>query len=353
MYRIILKNPSSGDQYELNPLNFSFTDELNKESTARFTLSFEDTQKVLDDYGVSVLSAFTATYREIWIERKDSTGAYTKIFWGLLTNFEVSPVQGGQRHIYLNAVSWFGLFGRRYTGAKRVFSNTDAGTIAWTLISESQSSDSPYSDYGITQGSITSSKNRDRTYRFDNVKDSIIGLSNNNLKDGFDFEIDNTKAFNVYYPQKGSNKFNIIFDERNLANYRYVKPLILSTTNKVYVIGEGVNDDFVYVTRNADNQYKSDFKLQESVLNERDVKETATLNDKGDRYLSLYQSPLVEFSVEHYDDDITWFDYTVGDYIKVNIPDLGLNNETRRVMKKEFALQEDKSIGYIRTTLSV
>lgn len=351
MYRTILRNPVSGEQYELNPLNLAFTEELNREATARVVLSFEDIESVLADYNVGVLFAFTSTFREIIIEKKDFNGVFVRVFWGVVTNFEVYPVQNDKKHIQINAVSWFGLFGRRYTGASRVFSNADAGAIAWALISESQASDNPYSSYGITAGSITASKNRDRTYRFDNVRDAIIRLSNSNLNDGFDFEIDNSRAFNVFFPFKGQNRLNVVFDEKTIANYRFKKPLVLSTTNRVYVLGEGVNDEVVHAVRNSANQYKEDFWLQELVLNERDVREVSTLIDKGDRYLGLFQAPLVEFSVEHYDNDISWFDYSVGDFVRVNMPDLGLNNEIKRIMKKDFSLDEEKNLGYIRTTL--
>ena len=96
-----------------------------------------------------------------------------------------------------------------------------------TLINESQTSNNPYSDLGITQGAHPTTKNRDRTYKFDNIKDSIIRLSNENLTDGFDFDIDATKAFNVYYPTKGQDRFDVVFDNDTMATWKFKKPLML------------------------------------------------------------------------------------------------------------------------------
>lgn len=186
LYRIILRNPANDDIFELQPKTWSLDEELNKEQKAKFTLGYEDVKVVADAYGTTVLAMFTATVREIYIERKDSNGVYQKIFWGQLTSFNLQPKGQGDQEFQVDAVSWFGLLAKRRAGIPvRLFTNTDAGEIAWDLIDEAQSSDAPYSDLGITEGTITASKNRDRTYKFDNVRDSIYNLSASNLAEGF------------------------------------------------------------------------------------------------------------------------------------------------------------------------
>lgn len=351
-YKIILKITATGDLYELFPKSYSFVDELNKDSTAKFTLSFEEVKNLADKYATDVMSMLTATYREIWIERTDRTGTWVKIFYGILDSFDVAPDGQGGKTITLSAMSWFGLFNKRICGIPvRVFSATDAGTIAWTLISESQSSDGAYSSWGVTQGVHPTTKNRDRTYAFDNVKDSIYRLSNDNLADGFDFDIDVNKEFNVYYPTKGSDKFNIVFDDRTMSNWQYKKPLVSGIINKIYVQGAGQNDDLIYVTRTAAIGFRTDWKTHEVVKKENDVIEVATLNDKGDLALTLSQAPVPTITADHYDELIRWDDYNIGDNIKVNLNELGIVNLTKRVLKKEFTMDATKSIGAIKVTL--
>lgn len=345
-YTIVLKQ-TNGDIYELLPKSWSFTDELNAASTANFYIGFEDIKNIADIYETDILSMFTASFREIWIERDGS-----KVFWGAITDFEVSNNKEGDRTINVKATDWFGLLGKRICGVPvRTFSATDAGTIAWTLISESQSYDAPYSSLGITQGSITASKNRDRTYRFDNIKESIERLSNTNLNDGFDFDIDMTKAFNVYYPTKGSDRPNIVFNSENLADYLYKKPLLMELCNIVYVLGEGNNDDLLYAIRTANTSYRTDWKTLEAVLSERDIKELTTLQDKGDAYLNDYQSPNPELTIKHYDDKILFTDYNIGDTIRVNIPELGFDNTSKRVIRRQFSMEQEKSMGFMAVDL--
>lgn len=354
LYRVILRNPANDDLFELQPKSWSMDEELNKEQKAKFTLGYEDVKIIADAYGTTVIAMFTATVREIYIERRDANDAYQKIFWGQITSFNLAPKGQGDQEFSIDAVSWFGLLSKRIAGIPiRTFTATDAGEIAWTLIDEAQGSDSPYSDLGITEGTIDASVDRDRTYKFDNVHDSIYNLSNSNLANGFDFEVDNTKAFNVYYPLKGTNKFNITFDERTLANWNYKKSLVLSMVNKVHVIGQSINDEVLYSTRNADNSFKTDWGLLESKLDASEIIETTTLDDKGDAELTAKQAPPVEFTAEHYDDGIGWFDYGLGDNVKVNLPQVELNNTTKRVIKKSLSLDVGKSIGYIKVDLDL
>ena len=347
-YKVFVSKTSTGEVWQITPKTYNFIDELNKESTATFTVGFEDLKKVLEPQLQTPIDIFSATFREIWIERDGS-----KIFWGVITDITIDPEGNGSTKITLKSISWFGLLGMRITTVpKRVFSAVDAGTIAWTLIDECQAAGmGAGANLGILQGAIDASKNRDRTYRFDIVKDQIIALSNNNLSDGFDFDIDMTKHFNVYYPTMGTNRLNLIFDMANTALWSFSKPLILSVTNRVHVIGFGQDDDVLYRTRDAADSYKNDWYLMEKTLQAREIIESTTLDDKGDLLLLLNQSPLINFRVEHYDNEIGWSDYNMGDNVKINFTDLGLINQTKRVIKRTFEMDVGKSIGYIKTYL--
>jgi hypothetical protein len=353
LYKVIVKDPDSGDIYEVPFKTISLTEELNKESTASFGFSWEQVKEIADAYETTILGIFSTGFREIYIERINSSAVFTKIFWGAIMDMEVRPSEDGKIDFTIKATSWFGLLGRRYVGfPSEIFPATDAGEIAWTLIDDSQNSDSPYSELGITEGSIDTSVNRERTYRFDNIKDQIIALSNNNLEDGFDFEIDNTKAFNVYYPEKGAVLPNVVFDNtRTLASWSYHRPLLSSLTNRVYVRGDGQGDAIKFSQRDSSNGNKDTYTLLETVLPaEAGVVVDATLEAKGDRYLAVHEVPIDEFTAEHYDDEdnyYSWFDYNLGDTVKVNILEIGFINEPKRVIRRELKVEEDKGIGYI------
>lgn len=345
MYSLFVKNISNGDIYELPYSALSFTEELNSGKDAQINLDYKVVDEIAKAYNTDLHFLLSGGQRELWIEKNG-----TKIYFGVISDLGLNKDQDGGLSVVVASVGLTALLGKRRTGAKRIFSNTDAGTIALTLINESQSSDTPYSDLGISQGLIQSSVSRDRTFRFANIKDEIIQMSNVNLKNGFDFDIDNTKKFNIYYPQKGSNRDNIFFDEHNIISWDYRKPLILSLANKVYVLGEGFNDDVIYTTRISDTSYRSVFGTLEDVLAERDVKVLQTLQDKGDRYLLDNQAPTVQLTINHLDDDPDIVNYDPGDSFRIRIDEIGVINTYMRVIKRTVSIDSNQ-MAVVQLTL--
>jgi hypothetical protein len=105
----------------------------------------------------------------------------------------------GQRNILtVTSFSFLEMLNHRITGAIKSFSNTDAGDIAWELIDDSQNETD--GDFGITQGSIETTVDRDRTFNDKNIMEALVQLSE--VNNGFDFEITDSKVFNVYSPKR-------------------------------------------------------------------------------------------------------------------------------------------------------
>jgi len=349
VYEVIVKDPSTGKLWELLPKSYNFIEKLNAEPQATFNLSFDEVKKMAERNDTTVINIFTAALREIWISRNG-----IKIFYGVVSDFDVTPGGIGERNLVVKAMGFFGLFKKRLVGkgTTTVYTATDAGDIAWDLIDDSQLSDSPYSTYGITQGATPATINRDRQYLFDNIYDSIIKLSNENLENGFDFDIDTTKAFNVYYPTKGANKLTVVFDERTMNSWKYRKSLFTEMVNSVFVIGEGFNEAINYQNRVAGIGYRTPFGTLEEKLDARNTTENATLQDKGDRRLLDARDPVITLDqVTHFDNEILWSDYNLGDTIIVNMPDLSLNNVQRRVVEKTFTMETPQSIAKISVKL--
>lgn len=339
MITLIVKDVSTGNLYDLPFNSITVAEELNVGSEARLVLEFRAARQIAEKYSIDVPFLFTGGLREISIE-KDGT----KIYLGVITDFNLQKDNKGTLKMDIASVGFFSLLAKRRTGSKRVFSNTDAGQIAKTLIDESQTSDPPFSDFGITFGTIQASVNRDRTFRFANIKQEITQLSNNNLKNGFDFDLDNNKIFNVFFPQKGSNRPNLVLDRQNILSWGIRKPLVLSLTNKVHVIGAGFDDEVLFVIRNSPNDYKSTFKLLEEALADRLIITAETLNDKGDRFLLDNQAPILGLTITHLDGQPNILDYEVGDLLKINIEELGIVNVFKRVFRRTLRIDSNATI---------
>lgn len=331
IFHVVVKNADGSLEFDVPFTTFKITDELNKGKTATFRFELEVVKEVADAYGTTVLDMFAGSYREIEVYDADDN----KIYAGYISDDPIlSAGKDDKGSLFISSKGFFGLLEKRWTDNLEEYVSTDASDIAWGLINTTQSNGS-YGDFGITRGANPTTKDRDRTYRFRNIADSIQKLSNDEVKDGFDFDIDNDKKFNVYYPTKGSQRPNIVLEEGfNIDGYSIYRTFIDSMVNQVYVLGEGQGDDILYVQRDADNAYKSAFFLLQNVITEKEIITTDTLNDKGDVELEKYQEPRFVFKsvdVDYAEPDYN--NYDIGDELKIKIPSYGIN-DFYRVVKR-------------------
>lgn len=326
---LFIKDRSSGAVYEVPYTALEWTEELNVGKSARATFDYQAVNNLVSTFGFSPKFLFAAGFREFYIE-KDGTRVYD----GVVSEYGKTRSADQNIPLTVASVGFFSLLDRRRTAQVRTFELVDAGLIAWTLIDESQDSDLPYSDLGITQGTIELSKNRDRTFKFDSVKDAIYKLSNKNLLNGFDCDIDNDRKFNVFYPLKGQLRPEIVFDDHNILSWSYKVPLLLSMANRVYAVGGEIGGDQIVATRNSPDDYKTSFTLLEDVDSARDVSETDTLEDHGDRMLEDKQSPKPKLTITALDNDPDILNYELGDWVRVKLSEPEISDVYMRLIKR-------------------
>ena len=342
-YEVFIKDPATSEIWEVIPKSYNFDEEVSKGFGATFTFSLQELEILAETNNTTTENIFTASLREIYINRNGS-----KIFYGVVSNYAVSPGTNGDDTLTIKAVGFLDLFKKALVGIteKLYFNNVDAGLIGWGLINAYQLSDPPYSDRGITQGTIQTSKNRDRGYRIDNVYDQLMKLTNNNLANGIDIEIDNTKKYNAYSPFKGVSRPTVVFDKNTGWGWSYEKQLFLDMTNQAVVVGEGTNEQTIYSVRTASTSYRSQFGTLMTKLTADNTTGDDTLEDKGDKELTENQEPMVLVKgVSHYDDLIAFSDYNVGDIVVLNYPTVGIINQSKRIKKRNFKMATPNSIA--------
>lgn len=230
---------------------------------------------------------------------------------------------------------------QRYTGAYRRFDNVDAGTIAWTLIDESQSLTN--GDYGFTQGTIQTTKNRDRTYANKNILEAIKELSQ--VIDGFDFELTSDKEFKIY-TQKGIDRTaTTVFEYGTNIESMNIEEDFSKIVNSSIVLGE---DNRVERTTTTS---ASIYKLRQTVVNADNTTEDTTLNDKGDSVNRKYKAPLLAVSFTQLEGTNPQFgSIALGDIVKIRV-DRGIYriNNNFRVYGFNVKVTRDKreQIEYI------
>lgn len=276
LYEFIIKDKSGNILASLDSARSrSWEIYLNRAGAASFTVSLVDS-KINQDL-------LLLGNKELYIYRSG-----TLVWGGELVNSRSNLPSGD---IQVTAKGFLDLLSKKFIGtaaSPRVFTNTDLSTILSTIISEVQTGTN--ASFGLVSGSLATSRNADRSYEYKNVKEAIEGLSNLNIINGIDFEFDAQKQFSTFYPKKGRDRDDIVFEYgRNIISFS--ESLDASDmANQIIVLGEGQGTEMFTSTRDANAGIQSAYKIRQKVISFKDVNKTATLNDHGDLELSNNQT---------------------------------------------------------------
>lgn len=323
-FYLIIKNSDGSLQWEIPFDSFSIVEELNNDRSAQFSFRRSMIEQIAGIYGMLPYELLKAQYREVYLYDEDDNLLYS----GFVDEMQTNSGSEDTGTISITSKGFFSLLDSRITNVLRTYSSQDAGDIAWDLINYTQGLS--YGDLGITRGTHPATVNRDRTFRFEYIKTAIEGLSNKNILNGFDFDIDNGKVFNIFYPGKGTIRNNVVVEYGfNIDGYQITENGLTGLVNQAVVIGENFGDDIVSVTRDAEDAYKSNYGLLQKTVSEKDVQESATLQDKGDKYLAKWKFPRKTINLDLKFDSPLFTDYQVGDRIKVKIAQAAIDEYYR------------------------
>ena len=172
-------------------------------------------------------------------------------------------------------------------------------------------------DFGITEGTIEATMDRDRTYNNQNIAEAIINLTN--VLEGFDFEITDNKVFNAKTLIGEDLTESVILDYgSNVLSCRITEDFS-APVNRAIILGEASdNTELLRIERN-DTTSQTNIKLREDATTEWDVSETETLNEKGDAILRKYSTPLLKIDIDILPNTPNVTQFSLGDLIIVRI----------------------------------
>ena len=326
-WRAFLYDKSDVFLAELPIEGLTITFELNGIPKSQIRVNYHIFKDWMERQNVAVNDVLSSGFRWVKITRNNLT-----IFKGILTEASIQKYEM-DINISLTFKGWLSYFEKRYI--TKTYSDTDAGQIAWDMINAAQSES--YGDIGIIQGTIETTVSRDRTYKDDEIAKSIIGLSNFNILNGFEFEITNDKVFTVK-SRIGADKPYIVFDRSNIKSWQVDYKLSLLLTNKVIAYGEGMGEAQLRVVREGSNTYKDKWYLLEEIYNNISVKEQTTLEAQADKYIDQNKDSSKVFNISVITNNIDLNDYNVGDGVKVEIEDI--INGLYRIKTKEINVNE-------------
>lgn len=277
-YRVEILDPNGNILADLSgrALQRTLSKMRNRADIITLKYDLNNIESLVSDIGIGFWDLFALNRNEIVIYRDDSPISAGQIYYA-------RPLYGVDRQVIdIRAVGWLELLAKRFTGAEVTYSGIDAGQIAWDAIDDSQNLTD--GDFGITQGTIQASVNRDRTYYSKNIKDLIIQLSE--VQNGFDFEFTWDKQFNVYYPKIGSRLTDVIFRfPGNIKEFSFERDGT-DMANEITTVGAGSGTDTLTATA-TDTSSRSTYKLRQDRRDFSDVIESATLTQHAEEELRV------------------------------------------------------------------
>ena len=279
-WKFLIKNPTTGKFVAslVNARDRHIIERLDNQGEAGFILDAED-----DNCNTTILNCGV---NELHIYCKDT------LKWSGLISTIKKVADGNDTYLKVTAMDWVALLSKRFCGVAtaREFTTIDAGTIAWTLISETQA----LSSFGITLGTIESSITRSPSYDKKNVLSAIVELSNmgqdGSASYGFDFEITPSKVFNVYYPYKGTVHNDVVF--RYPGNCQNFETLVDSWNIVNYEYGLGRDwTGLTSLVERSDATSITTYFRREAIKNYRDVGILAYLQDMVYQDIQWFKNP--------------------------------------------------------------
>jgi len=191
-------------------------------------------------------------------------------------------------------------------------STDDQFDIARALIEHHQNKAD--GDFGIDTSAVTTSgRKRDRTYQrpaLKNIYDAIVELSE--VDDGFDFNFDPiTRAFDLFYPNRGRRRNDIVFDTRNIRQFKRQRD---ATGQGSELLGKFADELVIFTSQSA---ALNTYGLTQRVIVHQDVSDVTTavdhVLDAGRAYRTIPN--LITLTVNTTDPQL--FTYQLGDEVKV------------------------------------
>lgn len=321
-YSFKLYNRDESELWELPYERISLKEELNRGLDASLEIPFPSFSKYASKLNTTVKNILAGGFRSWRLYRDDSL-----LYRGLPVHAAMSGGEAGATSISVNITDYMGFLSRRHTPEYLFYASEDASDILWNEIDRTQNDSSGHGDLGLTRGTQATVKNRQRTLRFDKILDLAVGMSRAKVVDGYDWWIDTSLQVNTA-DMRGNERPEIVFSEFNTLSWTANLPLLGRLANRVHVLGEGMGDDMISVTRENTTVMEM-WTLVEESLNEKSVSSTTLLEERGDRLLEKRAEPKIVFALSTRDTAPDVIDYEVGDIVRVQRPEIDFNELLR------------------------
>lgn len=332
-YRIIVKDADGAKLGEFNTFrSLKFGKRLNNYGECSFEIP------VNDDKASSLIGLRIYTI-EIYRIDNDNTSVLLWAGEQVIRSGNLDSKGGGWATI--SCYDWLEQLNSRYTTAEVIYTYQNGTTIAWDLIDTTQGDTN--GDLGIVSGTLEATTFREKKYTNQNIMEAIISLAN--LQNGFDFEITNSKVFNVYnFLGIDRRSTSVLEYGTNIQSIRISEDFSKPITRAIILGQTSEESDPVRIERD-DTSQQAIYGLREYPMSQLEVSTEAILQDTGDAVNKKYGAPLTKYSLDIVRSATpTIADFALGDVLRLKVKK-GIYNidESVRVFEWNVAYNTDNT----------
>lgn len=335
-FRVTIYTKDKSVSWNVPYLSWSVSEELNNDRNGQFSFAYEHLFRVAESRNTTVLNIIYGSLRWVEVYRiNDETNEEILLYSGYLTSPTKSRGVSDRGTYQVGSKGIFSLLDRRLTNNpttrpdETFFASSDLSDIAWDLINYTQNR--TYGDLGITRGLDPTTRNAQRTYFYNPIGEAINDMSNQNRKDGFDFEIDVFNKFNVWYPFRGSDNGVTFIDGSDSFTYSgLVRPSVEDLVNNgVCKSSQGMGEGSLVGYSSGSVDSKNAYGLLEEVISDS-ANQLSTVQEKADRLVLDHQDTFISMNITvDGNKNSKWESINVGDFVTVVIPDEEINGTFR------------------------
>lgn len=282
-YRIVVKDLAGNTLGEFDRYtNLRFQKVLNKEGDCSFDIDISDEKAT---------STFIAPgLREVYIMRNNQT-----VWGGVMWHYN-GKIPTVDNTITIQCVGFLRWLQKACVYVKQSYTS-DAGALCWTLIDNYQSL--PFGNRGITMGSIPTTFDVIEDVEYSTVYDEIAKLSQ--ISPRFDYEITQTKVFNIYSPSQGADKSASLIYDLTQNDSKNIHELDFSEdfdniANEVLEQGAGNGD--AMATALVDNtDLQASYGLLQKIVPAKSESNTDILTGLGENEIAINGKPRQQYNI--------------------------------------------------------
>lgn len=310
-----------------------FTVGRNKPGSATFDINGVQLKRIADALNTTPNGILSPGINELRIKRTAGPVVWYP-FGGRIDKVETKGSGPDITHS-ITVNGFLSMLKSNFLETQRLFTAEDAGTILWTVIDEMQTASSNFwttplpdasnTDLGITEGTIETIGDKDRTYEAGKSLYDILVQMTELTTTTTDIEFEADKTFNVYERQ-GSDKPGIVLEfKKNIIDFN-IPTDGGNIANRIITYGAGTGADRTQ-TIVEDESSEINYSVRQHIQQFQSVEETDTLDDHGLGYLQAAKDPNVipDITVD-LNHDLSLEDIWIGDRPRVKIDDPALLN---------------------------